>query len=74
VTTSTTESDRTYQIRWTVGCDVVVTVDAPNEDVAYDLAVGAAKERLEQVAVTVNCVAVHADIDGVAADEIETIS
>lgn len=70
-----------YRIRWTVPMDVVVTVEVETDDLdaedtlsaeeyAYDVAVERAKERLEQIAATLNGVAVHGDIDGVGADDV----
>lgn len=61
---------------------VTVTVEADELDTedefsveqhAYDVAVERAKERLEQVASTINGVAIHGDIDGMEADEVERV-
>lgn len=79
-----TERDRTYRIRWNVPMDVVVTVtvaadeldaedDFSIEEYAYDVALDRAKERLDQISTTVNDVAVHGDIDGMEADEVEEV-
>lgn len=80
----TAESDVTFRFRWTTTFDVIATVvvaadELDTEDLlsieeyAYDLAVERVKERLEQVAVTINDVAVHGDIDGVEAADIEQV-
>lgn len=64
----------TYRVRWTVSMDVLVTATAEDEEAAYDLAYEMAKERLEQVSVTINDVAIYGDVDGVAADEFVLIN
>ena len=80
----TAEIARTYRIRWVTTFDVIatVTVEADEldtedplsvEEYAYDLAVERAKQRLEEVATTINGVAVHGDIDGLEADEVEEV-
>lgn len=63
-----------YRIRWSTAADVVATVEADDEETAYDTAVEIAKERLEQVAATINGVAVHADIDGLDAEDVTEAS
>ena len=64
-----------FTYRWTTPMDVVATVDVeedgdyPVEEVAYDMAVDAAKQRLNEISLTLNGVAVHGDIDGMDPEE-----
>lgn len=62
-----------YKVRFAVPMEVVVYVDADDEDAAADEAWGLARERLSEAAVYQNGVAIFGDVDGVGADDVEEV-
>jgi hypothetical protein len=64
----------TYRVRFTVPAEVVVELDAPDEETAEDRAHDMARNRLSEVAAYSNGVGVFGDVDGIGPDETTEVS
>jgi hypothetical protein len=64
----------TYRVRFSVSTEVVVELDAPDEETAEDRAHDMARDRLYEVAVYSNGVGIFGDVDGIGSDETTEVS